>query len=122
MNLCSKCGLCNNILNQVDYYGNCTIEDCELLVVSDYSHREDDTLGYALSNPQYKFLYELLNQVGVKYLSIPLVRCLPVDISSRRYRKPTYEEYDTCFKTNLLPDITNHPPKAILMIGQEVVD
>ena len=109
-------------MNQITYRGNCTLEDYELLVVSDYSRREDDVAGYALSNPQYKFLYDLLDQVGVKYLTIPLVRCLPVDIASRRYRKPTPEEYDVCFKSNLLPDITAHPPKAILMIGQDTVD
>lgn len=119
---CNSCSLSSSCMNQIDYFGNCNIDDCELLIISDYSHQEDDTSGYALSNPQYKFLYDLLNQVNVKYVSVPLVRCLPVDLQFRKYRKPTAEEYDICFKTNLLPDITKNPPKAILMIGQEVVD
>lgn len=122
MNNCTSCSLHLTCMNQCEYKGNCSIDNCELLVISDYSHREDDVSGYALSNPQYKFLYDLLDQVGVKYLSIPLVRCIPVDVSTRRYRKPTPEEYDICFKSNTLSDIVKNPPKAILMIGQEVVD
>lgn len=122
MNKCSGCKLCETTMNQVEYAGNCTPDDWELLIISDYSHKEDDIVGKALANPQYKFMYDLLDQVGVKYLTIPLVKCVPVDVSSRRYRKPTAEEYDYCFKLNTYRDIQRNPPKAILMIGQEVVD
>lgn len=122
MNMCTGCSLHETCMNQVCYYGNTTIQDCELLVIADYSHREDDVNSKALSNPQYKFLYDLLDQLNVKYLTVPLVRCVPVDVVSRRYRKPTELEYDTCYKLNTLKDISENPPEAILIVGQEALD
>lgn len=120
--MCSNCSLCNTCMTQQTFVGNCTTDDWELLVIDAYSRSEDDVNGYPISNPQYRFLWELLNQVGVKYMVTDLVRCVPTDTFTRRYRKPTPEEYDMCFKTHILPVLEKNPPKAILMIGQDVVD
>lgn len=122
MNKCSKCGLCQGCMTQLEFYGNCTPDDWELLIIGDYCRQEDDINGYPFSNSQYKFFHDLLNQVGVKYLMTTLVRCIPVDLALRKYRKPFTEEYDLCFKENLRPYLEKNPPKAILMVGQDTVD
>lgn len=122
MNNCNACQLSNYCMNQMQYTGNSTLDDYELLVLTDYPRVEDDISGFALSNKDYQFMWDLLNQINVKYLVTSVVRCLPVDITTRRYRKPLIEEYDNCFKNNLVRELNNHPPKCILMVGQSVVD
>lgn len=122
MNNCKACGMCNTAMNQIGFTGNSDLDNYELLVLSDYTRAEDNVSGFALSNREYQFMWDLLNQIGVKYLVTSIVQCLPVDTVSKRYRKPTPEEYDICYKNNILPIINEHTPKAILLMGQATID
>lgn len=122
MNNCTNCSLCQTRFNQVQPVGNCTFEECELLLVSDYPHAEDDTSGYIFTGAQYQFIWDLLSQIGVKYIATSIVKCIPLDISSRRYRKPTTEEYVTCLQSTLIPEIDAIKPKVVFLFGQATVD
>ena len=84
---CTACSLESTAYQQIQTTGNCTPEECELLILGDYPKEQDDITGYPFSGDQYKFLWDLLSQIGVKYRVSYLVRCLPVDTRTRRYRK-----------------------------------
>ena len=119
---CTACNLQECAYQQIQTGGNCPTEDCELLIVGDYPRSDDDITGYPLSGDQYKFLWDLLNQIGVKYQVTYLIRCIPIDKYSRRYRKPDLYEYETCIKTRLYQEIEVLKPKCVLAIGQAPLD
>lgn len=119
---CNNCQLSACSYQQIVTAGNCNPEDCELLIVGDYPKSEDDLTGYPFSGDQYKFLWDLLGQIGVKYQATYLVRCIPIDLSTRRYRKPSFSEYESCMKSRLYPDIEKLKPKCILALGQSSLD
>lgn len=95
---CTACNLQECSYQQIQTGGNCSPEDCELLIVGDYPKADDDITGYPLSGDQYRFLWDLLNQVGIKYQVTYLIRCIPIDKYSRRYRKPDLYEYTPCME------------------------
>lgn len=117
---CVACNLSECSYQQINTSGNS--EDCELLIVSDYPRADDDITGYPLSGAQYGFLWDLLNQVGVKYQVTDLIRCIPIDKYSRRYRKPELLEYTTCLKEKFESDVERLKPKCILALGQAALD
>lgn len=119
---CKKCPLEETSYQQIQTGGNCSPEDCELLIVGDYPRSDDDITGYPLSGNQYKFLWELLSQIGVKYQVTYLIRCIPIDKYSRRYRKPEIQEYESCMKNRFEEEIKTLKPKCILALGQSVLD
>ena len=119
---CTACSLQESAYQQINTAGNCNPEDCELLIVGDYPRSDDDITGYPFSGAQYGFLWDLLNQIGVKYQVTYLIRCIPIDKYSRRYRKPDLFEYDTCIKTKLHEEINILKPKCILAFGQASLD
>lgn len=122
MQRCNACNLHECAYQQVKTGGNCAPEECELLIVGDYPRSEDDMTGYPLSGDQYKFLWDLLNQVGVKYQVTYLIRCIPIDKYSRRYRKPDLYEYESCMKAKLYQEIETLRPKCVLALGQAALD
>lgn len=122
MNKCISCNLHEGAYQQIITSGNCNPYECELLIIGDYPRQDDDITGYPLSGEQYKFLWELLNQVGIKYQVTYLVRCIPIDRYTRRYRKPEAYEYDTCIKNRLYADIELLKPKCILALGQSTLE
>lgn len=122
MSNCNQCNLCNTRFQQLALAGNCAVDDCELLIITDYPKAEDDASGYPLTGNQYAFLWELLGQVGVKYLVTSLVKCIPIDLSTRRYRKPTQEEYEGCMRANFFGELKSINPQMILLFGQATVD
>ena len=117
---CNACKLTECAYQQIQTSGNS--EECELLIVSDYPRADDDITGYPLSGAQYGFLWDLLNQIGVKYQVTDLIRCIPIDKYSRRYRKPDLEEYTTCLKEKFEADVERLKPKCILALGQAPLD
>lgn len=117
---CVACNLAECSYQQIVTSGNS--EECELLIVSDYPRADDDITGYPLSGAQYGFLWDLLNQIGVKYQVTDLVRCIPIDKYSRRYRKPELNEYTTCLKEKFEADIERLKPKCVLALGQAALD
>lgn len=119
---CNACNLSECSYQQIQTGGNCSPEDCELLIVGDYPRQDDDITGYPLSGDQYKFLWDLLNQVGVKYQVTYLIRCIPIDKYSRRYRKPDLIEYSSCLKEKFETDIEKLKPKCIIALGQAALD
>lgn len=120
MNRCQGCSLCNTVMSQIQLGGNS--QECELLLISDFPRLDDDTTGYALTGSQYSFLWELLNQIGVKYQVTSMLGCIPLDVATRRYRKPTEEEMINCFNMRVKPIIDSVKPKAILLLGQSTVE
>ena len=119
---CSACNLQESSYQQIQTGGNCSPEECELLIVGDYPRADDDITGYPLSGDQYRFLWDLLNQVGIKYQVTYLIRCIPIDRYSRRYRKPELYEYETCIKERLYHEIELLKPKCVLALGQSSLD
>lgn len=119
---CTACNLQECSYQQIETSGNCSPEECELLIVGDYPKSDDDITGYPLSGAQYKFLWDLLQQVGVKYQVTYLIRCIPIDKYSRRYRKPDLIEYSTCIKTRFYEDVERLKPKCIIALGQASLD
>lgn len=119
---CNNCSLCECSYQQIQTVGNSSPEECELLIVGDYPKSDDDITGYPFSGDQYKFLWDLLNQVGVKYQVTYLIRCIPIDKASRRYRKPNFEEYSTCYRTRFFEEVLSLKPKCILAFGQAALD
>lgn len=119
---CNACSLHECAYQQIQSGGNCSPESCELLIVGDYPKADDDITGYPLSGDQYKFLWDLLNQVGVNYQVTYLIRCIPIDKYSRRYRKPDLYEYDPCLKARFCQEIETLRPKCILALGQAALD
>lgn len=119
---CQACGLSQCSYQQIVTSGNCSPEECELLIVGDYPRQDDDMTGVPLSGTQYNFLWELLNQIGVKYQVTYLVKCIPIDMNTRRYRKPFDSEYDTCIKSNFHEDVDKMKPNCILTLGQDALD
>ena len=115
---CTACNLHECAYQQVNTGGNCSPEECELLIVGDYPKQDDDMTGYPLSGDQYKFLWDLLGQIGIKYQVTYLVRCIPIDRYSRRYRKPELYEFENCIKNRLHQEIEVMKPKCILALGQ----
>ena len=119
---CTACNLHECSYQQLNTGGNCSPEECELLIVSDYPKQDDDITGYPLSGDQYKFLWDLLSQVGVKYQVTSLIRCIPIDKYSRRYRKPDLYEYEPCKQNRFYPELESLRPKCILALGQAALD
>ena len=119
---CNQCNLHECAYQQIQTGGNCSPEECELLIVGDYPRSDDDITGYPLSGDQYKFLWDLLSQVGIKYQVTYLIRCIPIDKYSRRYRKPDLYEYDACIKARLHEELKVLKPKCILALGQASLD
>ena len=119
---CNACNLEACAYQQIQTAGNCDPKDCELLIVADYPKADDDITGYPLSGDQYKFLWELLAQIGIKYQVTYLIRCIPIDRYSRRYRKPELYEYETCMKTRLYSEMEVLQPKCVLALGQSSVE
>ena len=119
---CKECNLHECAYQQVQTGGNCSPEECELLIVGDFPKADDDITGYPLSGDQYKFLWDLLNQVGVKYQVTYLIRCIPIDKYSRRYRKPDLYEYETCMKEKLYKELETLKPKCILALGNSSLE
>lgn len=119
---CNACNLQECAYQQISTQGNCSPEECELLIVGDYPRADDDITGYPLSGSQYRFLWELLGQVGVKYQVTYLIRCIPIDKYSRRYRKPDIIEYDACLRERFCKEIELMKPKCILALGQASLD
>lgn len=119
---CTACNLSDCAYQQINTSGNCSPEECELLIVGDYPRQDDDITGYPMSGDQYKFLWDLLGQVGIKYQVTYLVRCIPIDRYSRRYRKPELYEYDTCIKNRLHSEIEILKPHCILALGQSSLE
>ena len=118
MNSCSKCNLCNTAFHQIQTVGS---GECELLLVGDYPRQEDDVSGYPFSGSSYSFLWDLLNQVGVSYYATYVIRCIPIDSYSRRYVKPDSSIYENCMRNNLVKEIEDLKPKAILAFGQNAL-
>lgn len=118
---CSACNLSINSYQQIQTAGNCSPEECELLIVADYPKQDDDITGYPLSGDQYKFLWELLYQVGIKYQVTYLVRCLPVDARTRRYRKPEPYEYQTCIQMKLAQELEVLKPECMIAFGKDTL-
>ncbi len=119
---CTACNLQECSYQQVQTGGNCSPEDCELLVVGDYPKADDDITGYPLSGDQYRFLWDLLNQVGIKYQVTYLIRCIPIDKYSRRYRKPDLYEYTPCMENRFYKELEILKPKCVLALGQASLD
>lgn len=119
---CTLCALNECAYQQVSTSGCCSPEECELLIIGDYPKADDDITGYPFSGDQYKFLWELLGQVGVKYQVTYLLRCIPIDKYSRRYRKPDIYEYETCIKSRLYEEINTLQPKCVLVLGQAALE
>lgn len=122
INKCTACHLNECAYQQIATSGNCAPEECELLIIGDYPKQDDDITGYPLSGSQYKFLWDLLAQIGVKYQVTYLVRCIPIDKGTRRYRKPEAYEYQTCMQTRLYQEIEVLKPKCILALGQSSLE
>jgi len=121
-NRCSACSLHECSYQQVQIGGNCSPEECELLLVGDFPKADDDITGLPFSGDQYKFLWDLLSQVGVKYQVTYLIRCIPIDKYSRRYRKPELDEYVPCLKEKFENEVERLKPKCILALGQAPLD
>ena len=119
---CNLCTISQTTHKQTQTVGNCQDSECELLILSDYSKPEDEISGYPLSNRDFKFLWDLLNQIGVKFQVNYVVRCVPIDTNTRRYRKPTEIECQNCIKQNVLSDITRLNPRCVLIMGQSTLD
>lgn len=119
---CNACQLESCSYQQIQTGGNCAPEDCELLIVGDYPRADDDITGYPLSGDQYKFLWDLLNQIGIKYQVTYLIRCIPIDKYSRRYRKPELYEYEACMKARFESEMETLKPKCVLALGQSSLD
>lgn len=119
---CNACNLHECSYQQIQTGGNCEASECELLIVGDYPRADDDITGYPFSGDQYKFLWDLLNQIGVKYQVTYLIRCIPIDKYSRRYRKPDLIEYAPCIEAKLKTEIEILKPKCILAFGQAALD
>lgn len=122
MESCSLCELSNTRFSQVQTVGNTNDEECELLIVGDYPKQDDDVNGMPLVGEKFAFLWELLNSVGVKYKVTYLLKCIPIDLRTRRYRKPTNEEYDICIRNNFWRELEILKPKCLLFFGQSVID
>ena len=119
---CNHCNLHAGAYQQIQTSGNCAPEECELLILGDYPRADDDITGVPFSGDKYKFLWDLLSQVGVKYQVSYLVRCIPIDMMTRRYRKPAISEYEACINNKLYPEIEYMKPKCILLLGQGTLD
>ena len=117
---CQSCKFSECAYQQVNTVGD--LEECELLIVGDYPRQEDDVTGYPFSGSDYDFLWQLLNQVSVKYCCTYLMRCIPIDKNTRRYYKPEYTEYDVCYYMRFIKDVERLKPKCILALGQSALD
>lgn len=122
MENCRACNLCNTRFQQVITAGNTEENECELLIVGDYPKQDDDVSGYAFTGSQYQFFWDLLNQVGVKYKVTYLLKCIPIDTRTRRYRKPEMQEYHICMQENFFKELSLLNPKCILFLGQSTLD
>ena len=119
---CKMCLLHETNFIQIETAGNTQEEECELLLIGDYPKQEDAGSGYPLTGEKYQFIWNLLNQIGVKYKVTYLMRCTPIDTRTRRYRKPTDIEYMTCMRHNFHQELLRMKPKCLLFLGQSVVD
>lgn len=122
MENCNLCELCNTRFSQVQTVGNTNDQECELLIVGDYPKQDDDVNGMPFVGDKFAFLWELLNSIGVKYKVTYLLKCIPIDVRTRRYRKPNPEEYNVCMLNNFYKELEILKPKCILFFGQSTID
>lgn len=122
MENCRQCHLSQSRFLQVNSAGNCPPEECELLIVADAPKAEDDNSGYPLTGSQFNFLWELLNNIGVKYRVTYLLKCIAIDPRTRRYRKPYPEEYRNCMQHNFNREVYGMQPQCILVLGQAALE
>lgn len=120
MNKCTACNYNHLVYQQINTIGNS--DRCDLLLVGDYPRQEDDVSGYPFTGDQYKFLWSLLNSIGVDYQVTYLLRCMPVNPMSRRIEKPQLENYTTCIQTNFVADILRLRPKCVIAFGQDTLN
>lgn len=119
LNRCTQCLYGNTAFHQVNSIGH---DNPDLFIVGDYPRQEDDTTGYPMTGNKYKFLWDVLGQVGVKYRVGYTMRCLPVDPYKRMLKKPETIEALNCYKTHLLQELETLKPKAVILLGQLPVD
>lgn len=119
MSKCMGCNLGNTAFHQIQTVGS---GECELLLVGDYPKPEDDASGYPFTGAQYKFLWDLLNQIGVKYYVTYALKCIPIDAMNRRYFKPVSSTYEPCMKQVFEQEVAQLKPKVILTLGQAALE
>lgn len=118
-NKCTQCHLSQGAFHTVNSIGH---DNPDLYIIGDYPRQEDDVSGYPMTGGQYKFLWDMLGQIGVRYRVGYCVRCIPVDQFKRSFRKPETTEVSHCAKLHLFKELERMKPKAILLFGQIPVD
>lgn len=96
--------------------------DCELLLVGDYPRDVDNISGYPFTGSEYQFLWDLLAQIGVSYYVTYLMKCVPVDPVTKRYTRPTWDIYGTCYETRFIQEVEHLKPKLVLFLGQNALE
>lgn len=96
--------------------------NCDLLLVGDYPRDVDNISGYPYTGSEYQFLWKLLSQLGVSYYVTYLMKCIPVDPRTRRYLKPDWDMYGTCYETRFVKEVEELKPKVIVFLGQTALE
>ena len=99
----------------INFAGNTSIEDCELLILSDYPRDFDFNVGHVLSEVEYQFFWDILNKLGVRYLVYPLFKLPPKSKAGKEAHNNIYT--DEVNRVLQAPKL-----RGLLLLGQNAVE